>query len=99
MTYVGLTHLRCSREEKGGKVSLFFDCNGAGLSNLDIEFMQFQISIMEQYIPDKLNYILVFNMPWVLNGKKLGFFLSNLTFFLINEDSRFPPSFFIFLKN
>ncbi len=36
--------------------------------------MQFQISIMEQYIPDKLNYILVFNMPWVLNGKKLVFF-------------------------
>jgi len=26
------------------------------------------INIFEQYIPDKLNYILVFNMPWVLNA-------------------------------
>ena len=36
---------------------------------MDIEFTQFQISTMEQYIPDKLNYILVFQMPWVLNGE------------------------------
>ncbi len=35
---------------------------------MDIEFTQFQINTMEQYIPDILNYILVFNMPWVLNG-------------------------------
>ncbi len=63
---------RLEREERGGKISLFYDCNGAGLGNLDIEFMRFQINVMEQYIPDILNYILVFQMPWVLNGKRLN---------------------------
>ena len=47
-----LTHLCSLREENGGRISLFFDCSKAGLSNMDIDFMRFMIGTMEQYIPD-----------------------------------------------
>ena len=46
-----------------------FDCVNAGLKNMDMEFIQFIIGVFKDYYPNMLNYILVFEMPWVLNGK------------------------------
>ena len=57
------------REEHGEQITVMFDCRNAGLKNMDMEFIQFIISTMKDYYPDPLNYILVFEMPWVLNGK------------------------------
>ena len=34
-----------------------------------MEFVQFIIGTLKDFYPDPLNYILVFEMPWVLNGK------------------------------
>ena len=59
---------RLNREEKGEQITLIFDCKGAGLKNMDMEFVQFLIGSMKEYYPDPLNYILVFEMPWVFNG-------------------------------
>jgi len=59
---------RLTREEKGEQITVMFDCKGAGLKNMDMEFTQFLIGCMKEYYPDPLNYILVFEMPWVLNA-------------------------------
>ena len=60
---------RLYREEKGEQITLLFDCRSAGLRNMDMEFVQFIIGTLKDYYPDPLNYILVLEMPWVLNGE------------------------------
>jgi len=59
---------RLNREERGEQFTIMFDCRGAGLKNMDMEFVQFLIGTVKDYYPDPLNYILVFEMPWVLNA-------------------------------
>lgn len=59
---------RLAREDYGEQFSIVFDCRGAGLKNMDMEFTQFMINTMKDFYPDPLNYILVFEMPWVLNA-------------------------------
>jgi len=59
---------RLNREERGEQITVMFDCKGAGLKNMDMEFVQFLIGCMKEYYPDPLNYILVYDMPWVLNA-------------------------------
>ena len=59
---------RLSREEGLAQFSIVFDCRNAGLKNMDMEFTQFMINVMKDYYPDPLNYIIVFEMPWVLNA-------------------------------
>ena len=50
---------------------MMFDCAGCGLKNMDMELIQYMISVFKEYYPHNLNYILVFEMPWVLNGKSV----------------------------
>lgn len=59
---------RLGREEGLAQFSIVFDCRNAGLKNMDMEFTQFMINVMKDYYPDPLNYIIVFEMPWVLNA-------------------------------
>jgi len=59
---------RLGREEEGDQITLLFDCRGAGMKNMDMEFVQFIIGTLKDYYPDPLNYILVLEMPWVLNA-------------------------------
>lgn len=42
-----------------------------GLSNMDMEFIKYLISLNKYYYPAFINYILIFEMPWVLNGEYL----------------------------
>ena len=56
------------REENGDKISIVFDCSGSGIRNLDMEFIQYMLGLFKELIPDVLNYILVYDMPWVLNA-------------------------------
>lgn len=39
-----------------------------GLSNMDMEFTKFLIGLFKSYYPNFLNYIIIFEMPWVLNA-------------------------------
>merc|ERR1719348_721372 len=59
---------RLEREEDGDEITILFDCRNAGLKNMDMEFMQFIIGMLKDYYPWMVNYILVFEMPWVLNA-------------------------------
>jgi hypothetical protein len=36
---------------------------------MDLEFTKYLIGLFKQYYPYFLNYILIFEMPWILNGK------------------------------
>lgn len=44
---------------------------GCGLANMDLEFTKYLIGLFKQYYPYSLNYILIFEMAWILNGKVL----------------------------
>jgi hypothetical protein len=56
------------REENGNQISIFFDMSESGLSNLDMEFTKYLIGLFKSYYPNFLNYIIIFEMPWVLNA-------------------------------
>lgn len=62
----------CFRKGKGNQITLFFDMTDAGLNNLDMEYIKFLINLFKSYYPDFLNYILIFEMPWILNGKSVN---------------------------
>ena len=69
---------RLDREEQGQQITLLFDCRTAGLRNMDMEFVQFIIGTLKEFYPDPLNYILVLEMPWVLNGEDGGGEISSI---------------------
>ncbi|KAG0725359.1 Motile sperm domain-containing protein 2 [Chionoecetes opilio] len=60
---------RLEREEKGEWITVFFDMCDTGMKNMDMEFIQYMINLFKSYYPWVLNYIIVFEMPWLLNGK------------------------------
>lgn len=59
---------RIEREENGMPISLFFDLDDCGLSNMDMELIKYLILLMKNYYPAFLQYILIFQMPWVLTA-------------------------------
>lgn len=59
---------RIEREENGKKITMFFDMDGSGLSNMDMELVKYLINLFKSYYPLFLNYIIIFNMPWVLSA-------------------------------
>lgn len=62
---------RAFRETKNDQITLVFDCKNLGLSHFDIEFTSHIITTLKNYYPSTLNWILVFDMPWTVHGKKL----------------------------
>ena len=52
--------------------NFYYYFRGAGLKNMDMEFVQFIIGTIKDFYPDPLNYILVLEMPWVLNGNPIN---------------------------
>ena len=59
------------REEKGKWITVFFDMKETGMKNMDMELIQYLINLFKDYYPWILNYIIVFEMPWLLNGINL----------------------------
>ena len=59
---------RVDREDSDGMVTIVFDCDGCGLINMDIDFVRYMIDVFKYYYPCVLNYILVMDMPWVMNA-------------------------------
>jgi len=51
-----------------------------GMGNMDMEFIKYLIGLFKMYYPDFLNYILVFEMPWILNGKYDVLLINEITF-------------------
>ena len=59
---------RIDRQTNGGRLSLVFECVGCGVTNMDMEMIQFMIKCFEDYYPCNLNNILVIDMSWLLTA-------------------------------
>lgn len=59
---------RLFRENDFDQISVVFDMQKCGLSNMDMDFSRFIIDIFKNYYPNSLNYILIYEMPWILNA-------------------------------
>ncbi|CAH0547264.1 unnamed protein product [Brassicogethes aeneus] len=59
---------RLEREKHGNPISIFFDMEGCGLGNMDMDLTKYLIGLFKTYYPFFLNYILIFEMPWVLSA-------------------------------
>ncbi|TMW52556.1 hypothetical protein DOY81_002381 [Sarcophaga bullata] len=59
---------RLHRETHMDKCTIFFDMEGTGLSNMDLDFIKMIIETFKMYYPNALNYIIVYEMAWVLNA-------------------------------
>lgn len=59
---------RMERMTKGDQISLFFDMEGCSLSNMDMELIKYLIGLFKEYYPYFLNYIIIFDMAWVLSA-------------------------------
>jgi hypothetical protein len=56
------------RENNDDLLTIIFDQAGCGLSNVDMDFTKYIITIFKYYYPNSLNWILVYEMPWILNA-------------------------------
>ncbi|XP_072946728.1 motile sperm domain-containing protein 2-like [Epargyreus clarus] len=59
---------RLEREEDGKKITVFFDMDGCGLSNMDIDIVMYMVTLFKNYYPNFVNYIIVFQLPWILSA-------------------------------
>ena len=50
------------------KMCMIFDMTGSGLAQMDMELMRFIVNCFKIYFPDLLSVLLVYNMPWILQG-------------------------------
>ncbi|XP_064637399.1 motile sperm domain-containing protein 2-like [Lineus longissimus] len=55
-------------ENMGSQIVVMFDMTDAGLSNMDLDLIKFIITCFTTYYPNYLAYLLVYDMPWVLNA-------------------------------
>ncbi|XP_055622964.1 motile sperm domain-containing protein 2-like [Toxorhynchites rutilus septentrionalis] len=59
---------RMIREANDDYITILFELTDAGLSNVDMNYIQHIITILKNYYPLSLNYILVYDLPWILNA-------------------------------
>lgn len=59
---------RIEREEDGKRITLFFDMDGCGLNNMDIEVIRYMVTLLKSYYPLLVNYIIIFQLPWMLSA-------------------------------
>lgn len=62
---------RLYRETDMDQITAFFDMEDSGMSNMDLEYTRYIINTFKLYYPNSLNYILVYELPWVLTGKRM----------------------------
>lgn len=49
-------------------IVLLFDMSDAGYSNLDMDMIKFVISCLKTYYPGLIDYMIIFQMPFIFNG-------------------------------
>lgn len=59
---------RLERQDNGKPITVFFDMDGCGLSNMDMEYTKYLINLLKLYYPFFLNYIIIYEMAWILNA-------------------------------
>lgn len=66
--FILCTMEQCDRAVKGRGVSVVFDLTNCGIKNADPTFLFWLLNSFRTYMPKGLSYILVYNLPWVLNA-------------------------------
>ncbi|KAH8378932.1 hypothetical protein KR009_002140 [Drosophila setifemur] len=59
---------RTQREQHMTQLTIVFDMAGTGLATMDLDFVKRIVETFKLYYPNALNYILVFELAWVLNA-------------------------------
>ncbi|XP_023037517.1 motile sperm domain-containing protein 2 isoform X1 [Drosophila willistoni] len=59
---------RVQREQHLVQLTIFFDMSGTGLATMDLDFVKRIVETFKMYYPNTLNYILVYELAWVLNA-------------------------------
>lgn len=59
---------QCDLSVKGRGVAVVFDLSGCGIKNADPSFLFWLLNSFRTFCPKGLSYILVYNLPWVLNA-------------------------------
>lgn len=65
------------RMTKGDFISIFFDMEGCGLVNMDMELIKYLIGLFKDYYPFFLNYIIIYEMAWILSGNLFNTILAS----------------------
>lgn len=60
------------------QITAVFDMQDSGMSNMDLDYTRYVINLFKLYYPNSLNYILVYELPWVLTGDYTIMTLPNL---------------------
>ncbi|KAK2708487.1 motile sperm domain-containing protein 2-like [Artemia franciscana] len=58
---------RLERESEE-KITVFVELTGCGIRDMDMDFTRFLVSCLQEYYPYFLNYLIMFEMPWILNA-------------------------------
>lgn len=68
------TLAKADKITEGSGLGIVFDLSGAGYVNLDWDYLRFLIHAGTNYFPVGVKYILVVNIPWILNTfRKLAY--------------------------
>lgn len=59
---------QCDVANGGRGTAVIFDLSGCGLQNVDLSFLSWLLSSFRNYCPKGVSYILVYNLPWILNA-------------------------------
>jgi len=59
---------QCDVANNGRGTAVVFDLSGCGLQNVDLGFLSWLLSSFRNYCPKGVSYILVYNLPWILNA-------------------------------
>lgn len=59
---------QCDKAVKGRGVAVVFDLSDCGIRNADPTFLYWLLNSFRSFCPKGLSYILVYNLPWVLNA-------------------------------
>lgn len=59
---------RILREAKQDQITLIFDLLNTGMKNVDLDLTNYQINTLKNYYPNATNWILIYEMPWIMNG-------------------------------
>lgn len=62
--------------------AVVFDCSDIGFSNVHIDMMRFLITILKDYFPAGIRYVLVYDLPWILNA------VQKMIFTMIPEEAK-----------
>lgn len=57
-----------NREQGDTPLVIVFDMTNSGLQNMDLELIKFLLHCLKFYYPQMLAYLLVYEIPWILNA-------------------------------